>query len=196
MSAARILLATLALGAGLAQAAPQTYKIDTRHSRVTFYVNHLGYSNSVAELKLADANLSFDNDDWSKAKVDATIPVSSLNLGDPEWSNEIAQSDKFLDDGKFPNIAFTSTRLEKTDATHGKLYGNLTVHGVTKAVVLDLRLNKIGDHPMRKTSAVGFTATVTLKRSDFGVTTYLPIVGDELDVRIEIEAYVPPPAKG
>lgn len=195
MSPARFTFAALLLTFGVAQAAPVTYSIDTRHSRVTFYVNHLGFSNSVAELKLADSTVTFDADDWSKSKVDAKIPVSSLNLGDAEWSDEIATSDKFLDGKKYPDIHFTSSRLEKTDATHGKLYGSLTVHGVTKPVVLELRLNKLGEHPMRKTSAVGFTATTVLKRSDYGVTTYLPVVGDDLDVRIEIEAFVPPPAK-
>lgn len=190
-----IALALLGLAVTAASAVPVNFTIDTRHSRVIFHVSHFGFSNPIVELKLAEGPpLTFDADDWSKSRVEAHLPVSWLQLGDAEWNTHI-QSKDFLDAAKSPDITFVSTKVEKTNGMHGKLYGNLTVHGVTKPVVLDLRLNKLGEHPLRKTTAVGFTATTTLKRSDFGVTMYLPGVGDELEVRIEIEAYVPPPAK-
>jgi polyisoprenoid-binding protein YceI len=196
MSVFRRFAAVVLLGLAVtaASAAPVTYTIDTRHSRVTFHVNHFGFSNPIGEFKIAEAPLIVDADDWSKSRVEVHIPVSSLQLGDAEWNAHI-QSPDFLDAAKYPDLTFASTKVEKTNGMHGKLYGNLTVHGVTKPVVLDLRLNKIGEHPLRKTPAVGFTATTTLKRSDYGVTMYLPGVSDELDVRVEIEAYVPPPAK-
>jgi polyisoprenoid-binding protein YceI len=180
-------------GIGVASAAPVTYVLDTVHSRVTFYVNHLGFSNSVGEFRLADGTLSFDADDWSKSAVSVKLPVETLDLGDAKWQAHILSAD-FLEASKYPEIGFKSTRLEASGGGRGRLYGDLTIHGVTRPVVLDVRLNKAGEHPMRKVPAVGFTATTVVHRSDFGVAAYVPAVADDLEVRIEIEAYVP--AKG
>jgi len=180
-------LATSSLGA---MAAPVTYAFDTVHSRVTFYVSHFGYSNSVGEFKLGDGTLSFDADSWAASQVDVTIPAQSLDLGDARWNAHVQSAD-FLDVAKSPEIRFVSRRVEKLAGSKGRLYGDLTIKGVTRPVVLELRLNNAGEHPIRKTPAVGFTATTTVRRSDFGVAAYLPTVGDELDVRIEIEAFVP-----
>ena len=78
--------------------------------------------------------------------------------------------------------------MTKTGENTGTLTGDLTLHGVTKPVTLALRLNGAGPHPMRKVPAIGFTATGTVKRSEFGVAAYVPMVGDDLEVRIEVEA--------
>ncbi len=180
----------LGLAAFAASAAPVTYTFDTTHSRVTFYVNHFGFSNSVGEFKIGDGTFTFDNDDWSQSKVEAKIPVQSLELGEAKWNSHVLSAD-FLESAKYPEIAFVSKKVEKVDATHGKLYGDLTIKGVTKPVVLDLIVNRVGEHPMRKTQAAGFTATTTVRRSEFGVTMYVPAVADDVVIRIEIEAFVP-----
>lgn len=182
--------AALGLAAFAASAAPVTYTFDTTHSRVTFYVNHFGFSNSVGEFKIADGTFTFDNDDWSKSKVEAKIPVQSLELGEAKWNAHVLSPD-FLESAKYPEITFVSKKVEKLDATHGKLYGDLTVKGVTKPVALDLTVNKVGEHPLRKTQAAGFTATVTVHRSEFGVTMYVPGVADDVVIRIEVESFVP-----
>lgn len=182
--------AALGLAAFAASAAPVTYTFDTTHSRVTFYVNHFGFSNSVGEFKIADGTFIFDNDDWSKSKVEAKIPVQSLELGEAKWNAHVLSPD-FLESAKYPEITFVSKKVEKLDATHGKLYGDLTVKGVTKPVALDLTVNKVGEHPLRKTQAAGFTATVTVHRSEFGVTMYVPGVADDVVIRIEVESFVP-----
>jgi polyisoprenoid-binding protein YceI len=183
-------LAVLGLLASTATAAPVTYTLDTTHSRVTFFVNHFGFSNSVGEFKVGDGTLTFDNDDWSKSKVDARIPVQSLELGDAKWNTHVLSAE-FLESAKYPDITFVSKKVEKIDATHGKLHGDLTIKGVTRPVVLDLTVNKIGDHPIRKTQAAGFTATTTVRRSEFGVSLYAPAVADDIVIRIEVEAFVP-----
>jgi len=188
------LLLAVSLGVGAsasASAAPVTYTFDVVHSRVAFYVNHLGFSNSLGQFKVGDGAFEFDADDWSKSTVGVAIPVSSLELGDAKWNTHISSPD-FLDAAQYPQIRFKSSRLEKTDATHGKLYGELTIHGVTRPAVLDLRVNRIGEHPMRRAQAAGFTATTTVRRSEFGVAAYVPAVADEVEVRIEIEAFVAP----
>jgi len=192
MNLVQKLAATAALGlaALAAPAAPVTYTFDTTHSRVTFYVNHFGFSNSVGEFKIGDGTFTFDNDDWSKSKVDARIPVQSLELGEAKWNTHVLSPD-FLESAKYPEITFASTKVEKVDATHGRLYGDLTIKGVTRPVVLELTVNKVGEHPMRKTPAAGFTATVTVHRSEFGVTAYVPAVADDVVIRIEVEAFVP-----
>lgn len=182
--------AALALAAVAASAAPVTYTVDTTHSRVTFYVNHFGFSNSVGEFKIADGTFSFDDDDWSKSGVAARIPVQSLELGDAKWNAHLLSPD-FLEAARYPEIDFVSRKLEKVDAAHGKLYGDLTVKGVTRPVVLNLTVNKVGEHPLRKTQGAGFTATTTVRRSEFGVTLYLPGVADDVVIRIEVEAFVP-----
>jgi polyisoprenoid-binding protein YceI len=187
------LSATVALGltALAASAAPVTYTFDTTHSRVTFYVNHFGFSNSVGEFKLGDGTFTFDTDDWSKSKVDVKIPVATLELGDVKWNTHVL-GPEFLESAKYPDISFVSRKVEKLDASHGKVYGELTIKGVTKPVVLDLTVNKVGEHPMRKTQAAGFTATTTVHRSEFGVVTYVPAVADDVVIRIEVESFVPP----
>ena len=181
--------ATLGLLAASAGAAPVVYTVDTTHSSVVFYVNHFGFSNSIGRFKLGEGTFSFDNDNWSNSTVDAKIPVPSLQLGDAKWNEEIIGA-TWLDSAKYPDITFVSHKVEKIDAMHGKLSGDLTVKGVTKPVVLDVTLNKIGDQPIRKTAAAGFTATTTIKRSQFGVAAYVPAVADELVIRIEVEAFV------
>ena len=187
------LAVTLALSTTAAYSAPVTYTFDTVHSRVTFYVNHLGFSNSVGEFKLADGTFSFDNDNWANSKVTVKLPVQSLELGTTEWNGHIQGKD-WLDLSQYPDITFQSTKVEKTDASHGKLSGNLTIRGVTKPITLNLTLNKVGEHFLRKTQAAGFTATGTVKRSEFGIVAYAGAIGEDVDLRIEVESYVDKPA--
>src|SRR5262249_38643616 len=92
---------------------------------------------------------------------------------------------------KYPTITFKSTKVQAVGGNKYKVTGDLTVHGVTKPVVLDATLNKSGEHPMLKVPTVGFDAVATLKRSDFGVGAYVPNVSDEIKVRITTEASVP-----
>lgn len=187
-----VLATAVALAPAATLAAPITYAFDTVHSRLTFYVSHLGYSNSVGQLSVAPGTFTFDTADWTKGQVTATLPADSLAFGDAKWDAHIKGAD-FLDAAKYPAITFTATKVEQTAGTNtGTLTGDLTVHGVTKPVTLQLRLNAAGTHPMRKVAAIGFTATGKVKRSEFGVAAYVPMVGDELEVRLEVEALQAP----
>ena len=136
----RTLLGTaLAVGIAFAPAAtvaaPVTYAFDTVHSRLTFYVSHMGYSNSVGQLSIAPGTFSFDTADWSKGTVTATLPADSLTFGDAKWDAHIKSAD-FLDAAKFPSITFTATKVEQTGTNSGTLTGDLTVHGITKPITL------------------------------------------------------------
>jgi len=105
------------------------------------------------------------------------------------------QEEAWFNAAKYPNITFKSTKVETKDKKHFKITGDLTVKGVTKPVVLDAILNKQGEHPMAKVPAIGFNATTSFKRSDFGLGNYVPNVGDKITVNITTEATVANAAK-
>ena len=101
----------------------------------------------------------------------------------------------WFDAAKFPSATFVSTKVEKTSATKGKVTGDLTIHGVTKPVVLDVTFNGAGQNPIAAVPQLGFSATTKIKRSDFGVAQYIPMVGDEVTLTIESEFQLPADTK-
>ncbi|RAO76732.1 YceI family protein [Dyella jiangningensis] len=191
MRALRYLVLAGLLGAAVtAQAAPVTYKLDPGHTFVLFSWNHFGFSNPTANLGLGEGTLVFDEKDPAKSSVDVTLPLADLDTHVSKLDEHLKKPD-FLDADKYPTITFKSTKVQAVGGNKYKVTGDLTVHGVTKPVVLDATLNKSGEHPMLKVPTVGFDAVTTLKRSDFGVGAYVPNVSDELKVRITTEASVP-----
>jgi len=183
-----LVLAGLVATAGTAVAAPVTYKLDPGHTMVLFSWSHFGFSNPTANLGQVDGTLVYDEKDPSKATVEATLPLSGLDSFVPKLDEHLKSAD-FLDAAKYPNVTFKSTKVTPAGKGKLKVVGDLTVHGVTKPVTLDVTLNKVGPHPMMKVQTVGFDATTTLKRSDFGVGAYVPNVSDEIKVRITTEAH-------
>ena len=183
-----LVLAGLVATAGTAVAAPVTYKLDPGHTMVLFSWNHFGYSNPTANLGQVDGTLVYDEKDPSKATVEATLPLAGLDTFVPKLDEHLKSAD-FLDAAKYPNVTFKSTKVTPAGKGKLKVVGDLTVHGVTKPVTLDVTLNKVGPHPMMKVQTVGFDATTTIKRSDFGVGAYVPNVSDEIKIRITTEAH-------
>jgi polyisoprenoid-binding protein YceI len=119
--------------------------------------------------------------------VEAKIPVDRLDLGDKKWNDAVLDR-TFLDVKKHPVATFVSTRIEPVDPMHAKVFGNLTLHGVTREVQLDVVFHQAKRHPMppfRRTA--GFSATGTLSRSAFGITSWKSVVGDAVEIRIEAE---------
>lgn len=185
-----VLLAGL-LGAALSvQAAPTTYKLDPNHTMVLFSWSHFGYSHPTADIGISTGTLVYDAKDPAKSSVDVTMPMSLLDTHVKALDEHLKEA-SFFNAATYPVITFKSTRVQPVDATHFKVTGNLTVHGVTQPVTLDATLNKIGPHPMSKTQSIGFDATGTLKRSVFGVGAYVPMVSDEIQLRITTEGSVP-----
>lgn len=179
------------LGAAVSvQAAPLTYKLDPNHTMVLFSWNHFGYSHPTANLGLGEGTLVFDEQHPANASVEVTLPLADLDTHVPALDEHLKKPD-FLDAEKYPVVTFKSTEVQPLGGNRFKVTGNLTVHGVTRPVVLDATLNKIGPHPMTKAPSIGFDATASIKRSDFGVAGYVPNVGDELSIRITTEASVP-----
>lgn len=187
MFARRLVLATLIAAASFSAQAADKYDIDPTHTQVQFTYNHMGFSNITGRFDEVTGDFLFDAADPTKSSVSITIPVSSISTGVAKLDEHLLKAD-FFDAAQFPTATFKSTGV--TAAGEGKLAvaGDLTIHGVTRPVVLDVTINGIGEHPMRKAPAAGFDASASIKRSDFGVGAYVPAVSDEVTLSITVEA--------
>jgi polyisoprenoid-binding protein YceI len=183
----RCLLA-VAFAVASAPAFATTYTLDPNHTQVQFVWNHFGFTNLTAQFGKVEGTLEFDAADPTKSSVTATIAMDSINSNVKKLDGELVGADYF-DAAKYPTATFKSTRVVKgTLPDHLKVTGDLSLHGVTKSVTLDVAVVKVGDHPIRKAPAAGFGATTTLKRSDFGITKYVPAVADDVKINIVSEA--------
>ena len=183
----RSLLAA-ALLAGSVPAFATTYTLDPNHTQVQFIWNHYGFTDLTGEFGKIEGTLEFDAADPTKASVNATIAIDSVDTNVKKLDGVLASGDYF-NAAKFPAATFKSTRVEKgATPDRLKVTGDLTIHGVTKPLTLDVKVTKVGEHPLRKAPAAGFDATATLKRSEFGVGAMIPMVGDEVELHITTEA--------
>ncbi|HTV85209.1 MAG TPA: YceI family protein [Dyella sp.] len=185
-----VMLAGLLGAAMSAQAAPVTYKLDPSHTMVLFSWNHLGFSHPVADIGIGEGTLVFDAQNPANSSVDVTMPLANLDTHVPALDKHLKEPD-FFDADKYPTITFKSTSVKPLGGNQYEVTGNLTVHGVTKPVTLNATLNKSGVHPLHKVQAIGFDATGTLNRSQFGLGAYVPMVSDEIKLNITTEALVP-----
>ena len=179
-------LLLLALGAP-AGARAERFAIDPVHTRVAFQVSHAGFSSPVGTFSRPSGVLDFDEKDWSQAHVDVRIPVGTLQLGDEQWQGKILDA-TFFDAKKFPEAHFVSTKVEAKGKDEAEVTGDLTLHGVTRPVVLHVKLNQVGRHPLTFRHTAGFSATATLSRKDFGIDNWAKVVGDEVRLVLEVEA--------
>ncbi|MFL4388934.1 YceI family protein [Acinetobacter baumannii] len=184
----------VALASTVTLAAPVDYKIDPTHTATVFSWNHFGFSTPSANFSDIQGVIKVDNAKPANSSVNVTIPLSSVNTNVPALDKEF-QEEAWFNAAKYPNITFKSTKVETKDKKHFKITGNLTVKGITKPVVLDAVLNKQGEHPMAKVPAIGFNATTSFNRSDFGLGNYVPNVGDKITVNITTEATAASAAK-
>jgi len=182
--------ALLAALASLPAQAAETYAIDARHAQVVFGYTHFGYSRQTGMLRQVSGELIYDAADPAKSSVSVTIPIDALSTGVPELDQDLKGA-SFFDQAQFPNITFKSTRVEKAGSDGLTVTGDLTLHGVTKPVTLAVKLLKSGEHPMKKVPMLGFDATASLKRSEFGIERLTPMVSDDVDIHIAIEATQP-----
>lgn len=185
----RLTLALLLAAAPIAAlAAPQTWRLDPVHTRVLFAVEHAGFSQALGTVSGSEGQLLFDPDDWTGARLTVSVPLQRLDLGDAKW-NKAVMAGNLLDTDRYPDARFVSTRVEAIDATHARVFGQLTLRGVTQDVELAVTVNAVKRHPMppfRRTA--GFSATTTLSRKAFGVDAWPSMIGDTVELRIEAEA--------
>ena len=170
-----------------------TWKIDPLHTSVEFTVRHMMISNVKGQFQKTTGTITVDGDDPTSAKIDASIDTSSIDTRVDRRDADI-KSPNFLDVAKYPTITFKSTKVEAAGPGKWKVTGDLTLHGVTKPVVLDVESSGKPIHdPMGNTRA-GASATTKIKRSDFGLTWNKAMeaggvmVGDEVAISIDVEA--------
>jgi len=183
----------LAASLSLAVACPalaETYRIDPGHTQVRFGYSHFGFSNIVGLLGGIEGELVYDPAEPTKSAVSVRIPLASLQTGVAKLDEHLKTED-FFNIAQHPIATFTSTSVSAAGEGRLSVTGDLVLHGNTRPVTLDVRLNKLGEHPISKAAAIGFDATTTLKRSDFGVEKYAPNVSDEVSLEITVEAQVP-----
>lgn len=196
-------LLAVALLTGSVPAFATTYTLDPNHTQVQFIWNHYGFTNLTGQFGKVEGTLEFDPADPTKSSVTATIGLASVDSNIKKLDEKLVTSDYF-DVAQFPTATFKSTRVEKGSTPDRlKVTGDLTLHGVTKPVTLDVDVVKVGNHPLRKGDAAGFDATASIRRTDFGIKTYMPMVADEVKLHIVAEAVEakafaagkPPPSK-
>jgi polyisoprenoid-binding protein YceI len=159
-----------------------------QHTQGVIRWNHLGFANPTAQFNNVQGSLEFDAANPTRSSVIVTIPLASMSTGVPDLNDDFQSSD-FFDFAKFPAASFKSSGVEKGATPDTlKVVGDLSVHGITKPVTLDVNINKIGPNPRNQVPTVGFEAMVTLKRSDFGLGLYVPQVSDEIQIHITAEA--------
>ena len=160
-----------------------TYAVDGAHTQAVAKVMHLGFNPYYLLWGEAQGSLTLDPAKPAASKVSITIPMESLKTTNEELTAHLKKPD-FFDAAKFPTLSFTSTAVKPTGATTADITGNLTVHGVTKPVTIKAKFVGQGIGPMNKAPTVGFEGTTTIKRSDFGVSYGVPMVGDEVNLKI------------
>jgi len=196
------------LAAALDQNAPAAvpkgaYQIDQVHTSLLFRVSHLGFSTYTGRFTGIDAKLDFDPARLAASRVNVTIDPRSIQADNaPSGFLDSLAGKDWLDAEQFPAMSFRSTSVEVTGKNSFRLHGDLTLHGVTKAIVLDAHYNGgYASHPYEPRARVGFSATGQFKRSDFGVSYGIPAPGttmgvsDEVEVILESEFTGPPVAK-
>jgi polyisoprenoid-binding protein YceI len=165
-----------------------TYTLEPNYTQGVVRWDHLGFSSPAAQFGQGEGTLEFDQADPTKASVKVTIPLSTLNTSVPDLDEHLRSAD-FFETAKFPTATFTSTKVEKGSASNQlKVIGELNLHGVTKPVTLAVTVVKIGLNPRSNLPTVGFDATTTLKRSDFGLGKFVPQVSDEVPLHIISQA--------
>jgi polyisoprenoid-binding protein YceI len=185
----RLSLALLAVVLGTTLASATSYTIDANHSSVAFSIRHV-VGRVIGQFNKFSGSFEYDDGHPQTWKADATIDAASIGTGIEKRDNHLRTAD-FFDVAKYPTISFKSTGVTDVQGNKGKLHGDLTMHGVTKPVVLDLEINGVAKDPMGKGTRAGATATGEVMRADFGIgATTGPMgsmVGPDVKIRIEIE---------
>lgn len=167
--------------------AAEKYMLDDQHTYVLWHINHLGFSTQVGKW-YAKGFVFLDKEQPKNSKVEATIDVSSISTGLPELDKHL-KGPLFFDTAKYPTATFVSNTVDVLNDTSAKVQGMLTVHGISKPVTLMVKLNKIGKNPISDRITAGFSAKTNIKRSDFGINTLLPDLGDNVSLEIGAEGY-------
>jgi polyisoprenoid-binding protein YceI len=168
------------------------WDFDQSHSSVNFHVRHLMVSKVHGRFHGWTGTLQLDDDDFSRSRVEVAIDAASIDTRDDKRDAHLRSPD-FLDAERFPKLVFASTKVERVDADTARVFGDLTIHGVTRPVVLDVELSGQVKDPWGGVRT-GFSAKTTINRKDFGLTWNMALetggllVGDKVEITLEVEA--------
>jgi polyisoprenoid-binding protein YceI len=169
-----------------AQVKAGDYALDKTHAAVLFRINHLGYSTYIGRFELFDASLTGDAGDPSRSSVEAVIDMTSLDIANETFAAELMGPD-WLDAAAFSKAVFKSTSVMLTGETTATVSGDLTLHGVTAPVALEVSFNGAAFDRLRGADIIGFSATARIDRTQFGVSKYSGLIADEVEIEIQAE---------
>ena len=162
------------------------YILEPVHTQILFFCDHLGFSKSQGEFLSFDGKFFYDPEQPEKSSANVTIQTASIDMDNQKWNDHMKNEDLF-DVEKYPTMSFVSKRVESDVSGVMNLHGELTLLDQTHPVTLKVTHNKSGVHPFSGKFIAGFSASTTIKRSIYGMTYGLPALGDEVEIRLEIE---------
>ncbi len=162
------------------------YTVDKTHTRVLFKVNHLGLSTYVGRFNDFDATLEFDPDNILASRLEATIDTRSLDLNDEKLEYRLA-GPSWLDSDKYPEAVFTTISVTPLKDSKIKFIGSLTLKGKSQPVEMIVTFNGGSDNLLSGHYTIGFSATGSFKRTDFGISRYTSVVGDTIELEVHTE---------
>lgn len=165
---------------------PGNYALDPDHAALIFKVDHLGFSTYVGRFERFDVSLEFEEDDPAASRVAAVIDMTSLDVANDDFA-ETLMGPGWFDAAAFPEAQFQSTGIVITGENAGTMTGDLTLHGVTAPVNLEIAFNGGGRDRLRGAYAIGLSARGEISRSAFGVDSFNGLVGDKVGIEIEAE---------
>lgn len=199
MAAATALLC--GVGAAVAQQLPAnpdpskvrsaSYVLDKSHAKLNWGVSHFGFSTYTGEFTDFDARLRLDARAPERSNLAVRVNTASVETNDDKLDEHLRSAD-FFDVAKHPSASFQSTRVEVTGPRSARVFGNLTMLGRTRPLALEVAFNGAGENPVSKTYTVGFSAEGTIRRSEYGMTTFVPGIGDDVKLTISGE-FTPEP---
>lgn len=166
--------------------AADSYRFDQSHTRPAFEVNHMGFSTQHGRFGKVDGKIVLDAAN-KRGSIDVIVYTASIDMGTDEW-NKYMKSEEFFDAAKFPTMTFKSDKLTFEGGRVVGADGELTLLGVTRPVTLAVANFRCGHNAMTKTPTCGADIGATIKRSDFGMTKFLPLVGDDIRIFVPVEA--------
>jgi len=172
------------------------YRLDPVHTRVVFLIEHAGFSKSIGQALAPTGKLWWDLNTPERGRVDVEIDATKIDFGDQSW-NKAMQGKRYFNSAKFKTLSLKSTavRPSQEKPNQGQFDALITILGVERKITLDYTLNKSGNHPILPRAMLGFSARGTLKRSDFGMDYASNMIGDSVELWIEVEAGLDPEFK-
>jgi polyisoprenoid-binding protein YceI len=163
-----------------------TFKLDPPHSKITWSINHFGFSTYIGQFAHVEGTMKLDPKNLGATALDVTVDTASLGTLNPALDNHL-KSGAFLDVAKFPTATFKATKITRTGERTADIAGDLTLHGVTHPVTVHATFIQGGSNPVDKAYRLGFAGTAKLVRSEYGIKAYLPNLGDEVTLTIAAE---------